>query len=197
MAVLCHEFDIARKTGYKIFNRYQDCGLRGLTDRSRRPYRQANQLPFQIEKRVVQLKHEHEHPNWVVPSTRSGHAGSRLPRNGKGPLNLLFLAPQLRSDPELITRPAAPRHARGTRSRPLRHHTRGREIRAPTTAQPHSLPPAQPPHAPSTSASVTRSTAPRSLPRRQHASKLRTPAAPLDRIGRLDFLSLRSSIACV
>src|SRR5688572_30862641 len=41
MAVLCREFDISRKTGYKIFARYQDCGLDGLTDRSRRPYRQA------------------------------------------------------------------------------------------------------------------------------------------------------------
>jgi putative transposase len=46
MAVLCREFDISRKTGHKIFNRYQDCGLEGLTDRSRRPYRQANRLPF-------------------------------------------------------------------------------------------------------------------------------------------------------
>ena len=45
MAVLCREFDISRKTGYKIFNRYKGCGLEGLTDRSRRPYRQANKLP--------------------------------------------------------------------------------------------------------------------------------------------------------
>ena len=35
MAVLCREFDISRKTGYKIFERYKDCGLEGLTDRSR------------------------------------------------------------------------------------------------------------------------------------------------------------------
>src|SRR6202011_3093894 len=49
MAVLCREFDISRKTGHKIFNRYQACGIEGLTDRSRRPYRQANRLPFQIE----------------------------------------------------------------------------------------------------------------------------------------------------
>ena len=49
MAALCREFDISRKTGYKIFQRYKDCGLEGLTDRSRRPYRQANQLPFQVE----------------------------------------------------------------------------------------------------------------------------------------------------
>ena len=48
MAPLCREFGIARKTGYKIFNRYKGCGIEGLTDRSRRPYRYANQLPFQI-----------------------------------------------------------------------------------------------------------------------------------------------------
>ena len=47
MADLCREFGIWRKTGYKIFDRYQECGIHGLTDRSRRPYRYANQLPFQ------------------------------------------------------------------------------------------------------------------------------------------------------
>ena len=68
MAVLCREFDISRKTGYKIFQRYKDCGLKGLTDRSRRPYRQANQLPFQLETLIVQLKHEH--PSWGAPKIR-------------------------------------------------------------------------------------------------------------------------------
>ena len=68
MAVLCREFDISRKTGYKIFQRYKDCGLEGLTDRSRRPYRQANQLPFQIEKLIVQLKRER--PSWGAPKIR-------------------------------------------------------------------------------------------------------------------------------
>jgi len=68
MAVLCREFDISRKTGYKIFQRYQDCGLDGLTDRSRRPYRHANKLPFQIETLIVQLKREH--PSWGAPKIR-------------------------------------------------------------------------------------------------------------------------------
>jgi putative transposase len=68
MAVLCREFDISRKTGYKIFNRYKDCGLEGLTDRSRRPYRQANQLPFQIEALIVQLKREQ--PSFGAPKIR-------------------------------------------------------------------------------------------------------------------------------
>jgi hypothetical protein len=30
-AELCREFGISRKTGYKIFDRYQDCGVEGLT----------------------------------------------------------------------------------------------------------------------------------------------------------------------
>jgi len=53
MAELCREFDISRKTGYKIFHRYRDLGLERLTDRSRRPFRQANQLPMQIEALTV------------------------------------------------------------------------------------------------------------------------------------------------
>jgi len=59
MALLCREFDISRKTGHEIFNRFRECGLEGLTDRSRRPYRQANRLPFQIEALILQLKKEH------------------------------------------------------------------------------------------------------------------------------------------
>jgi putative transposase len=68
MAVLCREFDISRKTGYKIFSRYKACGMEGLTDRSRRPYRQANQLPFQVETLIVQLRREH--PSWGAPKIR-------------------------------------------------------------------------------------------------------------------------------
>src|SRR5205807_7841207 len=41
MADLCREFGISRNTGYKIFDRYQECEVQGLTDRSRRPYRYA------------------------------------------------------------------------------------------------------------------------------------------------------------
>ena len=37
MAELCREFGISRKTGYKIFDRYEECGIQGLTGRSRRP----------------------------------------------------------------------------------------------------------------------------------------------------------------
>jgi putative transposase len=52
MAELCRE---SRKAGDKIFRRYEDLGLEGLTDRSRRPFRQANKLPKPIERLIVQL----------------------------------------------------------------------------------------------------------------------------------------------
>ena len=69
MAPLCREFGISRKTGYKIFNRYKGLGLEGLTDRSRRPYRQASRIPMQIEKCIVQIKKEF--PKWGAPKIRA------------------------------------------------------------------------------------------------------------------------------
>lgn len=68
MSHLCEEFGISRKTGYKIFERYKGCGLEGLTDRSRKPHRYANQLPFQIEKAILQIKKEK--PSWGAPKIR-------------------------------------------------------------------------------------------------------------------------------
>ncbi len=68
MSYLCREFGISRKTGYKIFERYKECGLEALTDRSRRPVRYANQLPFQVETAIVQLKTEK--PHWGARKLR-------------------------------------------------------------------------------------------------------------------------------
>ena len=74
MASLCREFGISRKTGYKILDRYEECGLEGLSDRTRRPHRYANQLPEQIESAIVQAKREK--PNWGARKIRE-----RLLRN--------------------------------------------------------------------------------------------------------------------
>ena len=68
MSALCREFSISRVTGYKIFNRYKESGLDGLNDRSRRPYRHANKLPFQIERVLLQIKREHS--TWGAPKIR-------------------------------------------------------------------------------------------------------------------------------
>src|SRR4029450_13303596 len=68
MAPLCAEFGISRKTGYKIFDRYKDCGVGAFNDRSRRPHRQANRLPPQLEAVIVGLKLESR--GWGAPKIR-------------------------------------------------------------------------------------------------------------------------------
>ena len=68
MVTLCREFAISRKTGYKIFDRYKEFGLEALTDRSRRPWRYANQLPQQVETAIVNLKQEK--PHWGARKIR-------------------------------------------------------------------------------------------------------------------------------
>src|SRR5215203_935570 len=68
MAALCREFGISRKTGYKVFERFKDHGAEAFTDRSRRPYRQAGQLPAVIEAQIVGLKREY--PSWGAPKIR-------------------------------------------------------------------------------------------------------------------------------
>lgn len=68
MSLLCREFGISRKTGYKIFDRYKEHGLEALTDRSRRPVRYANQLPRQVESLIVSLKQDK--PHWGARKIR-------------------------------------------------------------------------------------------------------------------------------
>mgnify|MGYP001198459709 CR=1 FL=1 len=68
MAPLCAEFGISRKTGYKIYDRYKDCGVGAFNDRSRRPHRQANRLPAPIEATIVRLKRDY--PGWGAAKIR-------------------------------------------------------------------------------------------------------------------------------
>jgi hypothetical protein len=67
---------ISRKTGYQSFDRYKECGIHGLTDRSRRPSRYANELPSQVENYILNVKHEH--PSWGARKIRE------MRRRGRG-----------------------------------------------------------------------------------------------------------------
>ena len=82
MASLCREFNISRKTGYKIFERFEQCGLEGLTDRTRRPFRYANQLPEQVEAAIVAARRER--PHWGARKIRE-RLLRRLPQAVKIP----------------------------------------------------------------------------------------------------------------
>lgn len=68
MVALCREFGISRKTGYKIFDRYKESGLKALTDHSRRPWRYGNQMPQQVETTILTLKREK--PHWGARKVR-------------------------------------------------------------------------------------------------------------------------------
>lgn len=68
MTDLCVEFGISRKTGYKIYDRYRQSGSEALSDRSKRPWRYANQLPPQLEAQIVGLKHDK--PHWGARKIR-------------------------------------------------------------------------------------------------------------------------------
>lgn len=82
MSSLCREFGISRKTGYKIFERYEQCGLDGLSDRARRPFRYANQLPKPVEAAIVAAKREK--PHWGARKIRE-RLLRRLPHAVKVP----------------------------------------------------------------------------------------------------------------
>jgi putative transposase len=68
MAAACSRFQRLAQDWLQDLQRYNDVGLEGLTDRSRRPYRHANQLPTQIETLIVRLKQDK--PSWGAPKIR-------------------------------------------------------------------------------------------------------------------------------
>ena len=120
MARVCSEFGISRKTGYKIFDRYKACGLQGLTDRSRRPYRHANRLPLAVEHWILRLKHEY--PSWGAPKIRA-----RLRRH----------CPELQCPAISTVHAVLDRHGLVTRRGPARRRLHGTPLS--DTAQPNDL----------------------------------------------------------
>jgi len=62
MSELCRRFGVSRKTAYKWMRRYEESGVSGLGDHSRRPKTSPQRTSVAVEKRVVQLRTEH--PAW-------------------------------------------------------------------------------------------------------------------------------------
>jgi len=90
MAQLCREFGISRKTGHKIWNRYRDTGLKGLTDRSRRPVRYANQIPMQIEKLILKTKRDKPHWGALKIRDRLARKYSEIPTPAKSTIHAVL-----------------------------------------------------------------------------------------------------------
>jgi putative transposase len=59
---LCNQFSISRKTGYKWVGRYEQSGVEGLTNKSRRPYTCPHQTGDAIVEAIVTARKKH--PTW-------------------------------------------------------------------------------------------------------------------------------------
>ncbi len=84
---LCNQYGISRPTGYKWKNRFIQEGLKGLTERSRKPRVSPNQTPEDIICELIKLKLNHmnwgpkkiqtlyynNHPFEEVPSVSTVH----------------------------------------------------------------------------------------------------------------------------
>lgn len=80
---LCHRYGISRKTGYKWIARYEDLGIEGLHDQSRRPHEHPLRTPYAVRKAIIELRSgrrdppgpkkirvllEQKHPDLDIPS---------------------------------------------------------------------------------------------------------------------------------
>lgn len=68
MSDLCREFGISRKTGYKIFHRYEHYGVEGLKSRSSRSKTHPNETPEPIRRAILATRREH--PTWGAPKIK-------------------------------------------------------------------------------------------------------------------------------
>jgi transposase InsO family protein len=59
---LCAEFGISRPTGYLWWRRYEEAGLAGISERSRRPKQSPGRTAAELELRVVELRQRY--PDW-------------------------------------------------------------------------------------------------------------------------------------
>lgn len=92
---LCTEFGISRPTGYSWLKRYQADGIRGMQERSRRPYHSPERTEAALEKRAVELRRER--PDWGARKVQHllREEGIRLPAST---IHRIFLRHELVRD---------------------------------------------------------------------------------------------------
>jgi hypothetical protein len=61
-SALCQEFGISRPTGCLWRKRYQEAGLAGIAEQSRRPWQSPTRTAAELEQRVVQMRQRY--PDW-------------------------------------------------------------------------------------------------------------------------------------
>jgi putative transposase len=53
---LCTRYGISRKTGYKWVARYDEQGIEGLEEHSRRPHQCPHQMPYRLRQAIIELR---------------------------------------------------------------------------------------------------------------------------------------------
>jgi len=78
---LCAEFGISRPTGYLWLRRYNEQGLSGIAERSRRPHRSPRRMDAELEQQVIQMRLRY--PDWGARKLRVvlSREGMEMPRN--------------------------------------------------------------------------------------------------------------------
>ena len=62
LAAVCREFEISRPTGYLWLKRYEESGIAGIAERSRRPHHSPKRTVENLEQRVVEARKQY--PDW-------------------------------------------------------------------------------------------------------------------------------------
>ncbi len=62
LAKLCVKYGISRPTGYRWVERYQQAGVAGIVERSRKPLRSPRRSAIELEEQIVQLRRQY--PDW-------------------------------------------------------------------------------------------------------------------------------------
>lgn len=66
---LCRRFNISRKTGYKLLNRFKEEGVAGLEERSRRPHSHPELTSLTVEEKIIAVRKRK--PSWGCRKIRA------------------------------------------------------------------------------------------------------------------------------
>ena len=80
MTDLCREYGVSRKTGHKLWNRYQELGVIGLEEQSRAPKWTWNRMAAETAEAILTMRRKH--PTWgplKLKSTLERELGAKLP----------------------------------------------------------------------------------------------------------------------
>lgn len=80
-SALCAEYEISRPTGYVWLRRYQQCGVTGIAEQSRKPHYSPRRTASELERQVVEVRLRY--PDWGARKLQVvlAREGVTLPRN--------------------------------------------------------------------------------------------------------------------